>query len=452
MRNSVYLYGAQVATAIGGGLYWLLFAALLGPEPLGRAAYVVSLSAVAYAASQLGLNYVVMRVYAATGEPGYVYAAYLYNLAAASAASTATYLAASNVLGPAEAAAAAALTLLQTSTVLQAALVAAMRAHAVFVAVSLGLLTRFAVSLALLPMGWLAVALGYVSGFAVSLVVLGALALRYIRPSLRRLPLRDAVYGGVSAWAPQLAQSAVLGGTLAVYHVAGAGGAGVYYVSWAVASIVAGLSQSVARVALPYFAGGGQASPGTVLRLQLAMASPILAAALAAPRGILSLLGGAYEEGWALLSLLSAALYVATANMTLLNYMYAGARYARFLAYNMAAIVGIVGAVPAQAALGYHALGLGALLGNTAVLVVLIRELRLPLASLRPMLVALGMAPLALLHGPYWPLVAVGAAITALYRAIRLGSLTRDEAKSIARAALPRPLAELLAKAVDRLP
>lgn len=325
-RSGAHIYGQAIAFAVGGGLFWILMAALLGPQQMGKAAYAVSLASLASTVALLGLDRAVMKEY--PRNPSSLYAAASIYALVGGASSAAAAYAAYRELGAVGAAATAALALAQVSPIFTAALIASYRTERLPIYAASSIAARFAVALALIKSGWAAVALGYAAGSLVYLA-LTAYAAHTGRPPSAEKKLA-LVKAGLSAWPSQVVGAVLMGGGAALtYSSAGQEAAGIYYVAYTVASIAVGLPAAIATAALPYFASNNS-KPETLAGITAYVGSPFVAAAAAAPSAVLALLGREYARGGAQLALLSVALWLIAVASVYLNKTYAEGRYLRY--------------------------------------------------------------------------------------------------------------------------
>jgi len=330
-KTGFHIYGQSIAFAIGGGLYWIIAAALVGPAEMGKAAYVVSLAALASTAAALGLDSAVLKMQPRDRDAMYTATA-LY-LALSAPATAATAYAAWQSLGSPGAVAAAVLTLAWLSNVYTSAVVASFNAQRLPLYAAASIAARFAVTFAALGAGWAAVAYGYAAGSALYLALTAATATALWGRPRRLGGFREIVKAGLSAWPSQLVAAALMGGGTALAFSKAHEAAGAYYLAYTVATVAVGLPAAIARAAIPYFAATG--SPAErVATVTAYVGAPFVAATVATPSQILALIRQDYAVGGPDLAALAPALWLNAVASVHLNKKYADGRYVAYaLAY-----------------------------------------------------------------------------------------------------------------------
>ena len=425
-KTGFHIYGQSIAFAIGGGLYWIIAAALVGPAEMGKAAYVVSLAALASTAAALGLDSAVLKIQPKDRDAMYTATA-LY-LALSAPATTATAYVAWQSLGLPGAVAAAVLALSWLSNIYTSAIVASFNAQRLPLYAAASIAARFAVTFATLGAGWAAVAYGYAAGSALYLALTAATAAALWGRPRRLGGFREVAKAGLSAWPSQLVAAALMGGGTALAFSKAHEAAGAYYLAYTVATVAVGLPAAIARAAIPYFAATG--SPAErVATVTAYVGAPFVAAALAAPSQILALIRQDYAAGGPDLAALTPALWLNAVASVHLNKKYADGRYVAYaLAY---AAFGATLAV-ASAYIGYGPAALAAAAALYALSSAPPRHLTL-LATAAP-------APLLGAALP-WPAAVVAAFLLSLMTA---GALVGPEERRVVAELAPKHLKPLV--------
>lgn len=429
-KTGLHMYAQSVVLALGGGLFWILMAALLGPEEMGKAAYIVSLSTLASTLPALGLNSAVLKLQ--PQDPFAMYQATLLYLILATPATIAASHLAWQSLGPAGAIACAILALTWPSAVFTSAVIASFQARRLPAYSAASVAARFIVALLLLGSGWVAVAYGYAAGALLYLALVAPTAVLIWGKPSRHGSLRELVKAGLSAWPGQLIAALVMGGGTALSFASqGNRAAGTYYLAYTVASVAVGLPGAIATAALPYFAST-RSEPEKLASLTAYVGAPFVAAAVAAPSSILALINREYAQGGPQLALLAPALWLTAVSGVYLNKRYAEGRYlsyaAAYLAFG-ATLLALSQCTPFEVAALASSLALYALSGASP------RHLA-PLLTAAP-------APLLGMLAP-WPLAVAAAFLLSL--ALSSAVTGADERRVVAELAPKhlKPLVERL--------
>jgi len=425
-KTGFHIYGQSIAFAIGGGLYWIIAAALVGPAEMGKAAYVVSLATLASTAAGLGLNNAVLKIQPIDRDAMYTATALYLALSAPTTAAVA--YAVWQSLGAPGAVAATVLALSWLSNIYTSAMVASFNAQKLPLYAAASIAARFAVTFAALGAGWAAVAYGYAAGNVLYLALTAATAAAQWGKPRRLGDYWELTKAGLSAWPSQLVAAALMGGGTALAFSKAHEAAGTYYLAYTVATIALGLPAAIARAAIPYFAATG--SPAErVATVTAYVGAPFVAAALAAPSQILALVGRDYAAGGPDLAALAPALWLNAVASVHLNKKYAEGKYATYaLAY---AAFGATLAI-ASAYTGYGPAALAAAAMLYALSSAPPRHLAL-LATVAP-------APLLGVALP-WP-VAVGTAF--LFSLTAAGALVGPEERRVVAELAPKHLKPLV--------
>lgn len=197
-----------------------------------------------------------------------------------------------------------------------------------------------------IALGVLLVWLGYgfkgaVIGYLSSSIVGGVIGFYHsirsygYRLSLSVSRILEVVKAGMASWLPGVI--AMLGmwvGVLAVFGSSGASSTGLYYVAFALFSVISMIGTSIAQLLLPYLSGlseGRERIASKVVSLTLVLVTPIVFIGILYGRVPLRLLGSEYIEASPILAVLLLSTIPLIIVSSILNMVYAIGDYRRVL-------------------------------------------------------------------------------------------------------------------------
>jgi O-antigen/teichoic acid export membrane protein len=432
---------SNIASQLGGYLFWFVAAASVRASVLGEVAYLATLASVAAALLTLGVPTAVMRLWPATGDERYAEGALAFAVVAA--AGSLLFALWRPVLA-----------LLVVSGLMSAYYTAYFQTtyntRPVFYATVVGQTARVAPAPLLAPLGPDALAATY-SIPGLLLTGLGAAAFR-LRP--RVFGMRELARAGVAAWLPGAV--AVLGtnlGVVAAYNLAHAETAGYVYIAQILAGAAVGVSTIVTGVLLPYLSSSGEPDAAAVkaYRLALAVSAPLAAALVTGGVHFLSILGRQYAEAADALAVFTAADLLGLAASPLGSLMYAKGHYAPYLTVGVAANVT---RIVLYILLGSSDVGVAVsfLVGSLAAVMlyaVFQRPAAREMAAVTPKALLVSLP--ALVSAPFGVLPAAAGAVAGYALAVRLRLVTRGELAESARQILPTGLYVRVAPVASRV-
>ena len=218
------------------------------------------------------------------------------------------------------------------------------------------------IGLVLMGWGWAGAVIGYIALTPVAFTVklLPSLKLAKFRLCFNLQALRDVLKAGVVSWLP--AVIAVLGqqlGVLTLFGVKGASETGLYYVSFAIMGVVAGVGGSVLGLMMPVLSGmedGRKRACWRAIKISLALVTPLAFILATYPEVPLGLLGREYVNATPMLTLLALTIPAALINAGVTSLIYAYGMYAKILALGL---VGNLSRIVAYGPLSYLMGGFG---------------------------------------------------------------------------------------------
>lgn len=432
---------SNIASQLGGYLFWFVAAASVRASVLGEVAYLATLASIAAPLLSLGVPTAVMRLWPATGDGRYAEGALAFAVAAA--AGSLLFALWRPVLA-----------LLVASGIMSAYYTAYFQTtyntKPVFYATVAGQTARVAAAPLLAPLGPDALAATY-SIPGLLLTGLGAAAFR-LRP--RVFGMRELARAGVAAWLPGAV--AVLGtnlGVVAAYNLAHAEAAGYVYIAQILAGAAVGVSTIVMGVLLPYLSSSGEPEAAAVkaYKLALAVSAPLAAALVTGGVHFLSILGRQYAEAAAALAVFTVADLIGLAAGPLGGLTYAKGLYTPFLAVGVAANVTrivlyiLLGSSDVGVAVSFLAGSLVAVM----LYVVFQRPAAWEMAAVTPRALLASLPALVL--APFGVLPAAAGAVAGYALVVRLRLITRGELADLARQILPTGLYVRVAPVASRV-
>lgn len=460
VRGGLWLYLRSVVNNVSGFAYWMAVSAVGGAEVIGLTSATVALAGSVSAVLSLGVGAGLRRFvgfHAGRGDregvARYFWTVLLFRLATFVPAGAAMALAGAAGLGGGVLLYAGVIVALGPAAAFDELLASHLETKPVFLGSLIGNAVKLLLGVGLVAagMGWAGAVLGYVAltPAALAAKLRPSLRLAGSRPLFDARALRDVLRAGSAVWVPSVV--AVLGqqlGVLTLFGVRGASEAGLYYVSFAITSAVAGLGASIMGLMMPVLSGmedGRKRACRRAVRVSLALATPPALALAAYPEAPLGLLGEEYVAAAPALTLLAATVPASLLTAGVSGLLYAYGAYSPVLAVGMAGSLSRMAAyAPLSKLMGGTGTALSFALGACAGLAAAAAACRrvrfdpgfreAALAVAVPLCLALALRFL----GVGWPVGAplLLAASYACYP--RLGLLSRADLRELAYALAPR--------------
>ena len=483
-RNVLYLYMQGIVSSGAGYAFWLLVSRLTSPSIVGFASVAVVLGGIGASFACLGVPTGIRRFVGKNlGENGLrVQQRYLgvsLRLVGVGVAVVSSLLAIVSglpffpIMLPFEFLIVVIISLATSSLAwtLTGAFVAALRLKILFLTQLLASLLRIGVgvSLVLIGMGALGILLGNAMVDIVSLGILGSASLldrRNARGSatvrVDKGVARELLQASLVSWLPSIAS--VLGmnlGILAVFGASGAAEAGLYFIAFAILSIITGIYSSITGIAFPILSGmsnGRKMMAWRATRLSLVFCIPPTAAIIAYPRAVLGLFGAEYAAADTTLSalLLSVLPLIISGGVNTLAYAYGN--------YRQVLAMGLAGNVPTIILYPVLTAPLGGLGSASAYLVgafcsgifavIVARRIKMQIIwsdISKVILVPAGIGLVAFATKLDWMLGASALTALSFLAYARLNVLTRLDVRTLAEAALPENIAKMLSRRLGRI-
>lgn len=355
VRGGLWLYIAGLLSSFLGYLYWLLASRLVDPSVVGSAAAVVAFSTLITGLLTFGVPTGLMRfvgVGLGRGDSNMIFSysatAILFTVTldlAAAATLTISHLLGSNILSGFELTAAVVLTSLGWSSALTATFNSLLRTELTALASFTSAALRITIGLALLylGLGFVGIILGYIVSsitLNITLLIFWFKVKREAKTRLSLTNLVDMLKAGLATWLPgSLTLLAQQLGVLGLYTIVGGVETGLYYIAFAVASVIYSLPSSMLSLMLPALSamkGGRAQATARATRLSLALAAPPALILAAYPHLPLQLLGQSYLAADTTLMILIVGVLAAPIASGYSSYIYAEGRYTRVLLIGLA--------------------------------------------------------------------------------------------------------------------
>lgn len=348
VRGGLWLYVGGLLSSLLAYVYWLLASRIVGPSVVGSAAAVVAFSSLIVGLLGLGLPTGLMRFIGLSLGRGD------FRLALSYSASTLLFTAGLDIaaaiilillyqlgcaafsLSGVELFTAAVLVALNWYTVLTSTFNAMLRAELTALAQLTSAAVRLTAGITLLYLGFgfVGIMMGYIASSLTTDLLLLTLWLkvkRGVKPEASLKLVGDNVKAGLASWIPDMLT--IIGqqiGVLSLYGLVGRVETGLYYVAFAIASIVYSLPTSILSLSLPMLSGLSEGRDRAALRatrLSLATATPVALILAAYPHLPLQLLGQNYLEAAQPLRILALGVLASTIVSGYSSYIYAEGRY-----------------------------------------------------------------------------------------------------------------------------
>ena len=345
IRSGFWLYGVSILNNLFGFVYWFAISHIGGAQLLGLTSATVSLASMVSSILSLGIPTGLMRFLGIERGRREGLARYLWSSAIFLSSiylSTSLALLVLSMLGvsvanfsPSMFRAASILVALSSSSAFTTYLISTLRTRTLFLSVLIGNLLKLGIGIeaVYLGLGWFGAVLGYASIGAVNLCIGLYMAVKTlgVRVVLDPKAILRVLKAGLTVWIPSII--AIVGQWLSVLFVFGVKGAtetGYYYLAFTITGLAVGIATSMTTLLIPILSGmkrGRGYVSYTVMRLGLAIVSPIVFALLTYPHIPLELLGPEYVAASNTLRILLLSSFATIVLSTISNYMYSLALY-----------------------------------------------------------------------------------------------------------------------------
>lgn len=272
--------------------------------------------------------------------------------------------------------------------------------------------------------------------------------------------VNDTLKAGFANWLPGVVT--VVGiqfAILAVFGFRGASEAGIYYVAYAITSIVLALPMSLLGLLFPVLSGmsdGRKRATSNIIRISLDISVPIAIAVIVYSKFVLNLLGEEFVAGWLILSVLCLSVPLACVVQGVTSLTYATGLYRIVLAIGLAMSVTRVALyfllVPVWGGVGAAISFFAGFLISFLVTILIAYRIKFAImwevfiiTIMVPIIVGL---PVYFFNLPYYlgiPLILLGSSI--IYARLRV--ITRDDLGIIATAVLPQEVIKQITLKID---
>jgi len=304
-RGALYLYLNFIAGTVVGYLYWVIVSKMVTPEAVGLASTTVSIATLVSNLSILGVPIGVQRFIGKAFSNNDASSFKSYFMGAMTFLIFSSGTAALILVGlsgfvslsigiPISFIAIAAIMAFTSglATLFGIAFISSIRTDISLYTGVIASAARLALGVLLISVGLdaLGVAVGYLISSIVSLVFLGILGVRLLglhAPRLTFLHTKEIVQSGFANWVPTVI--ATIGAQLSVIVVYGFHGsfeAGLYYISFAMASVISAVSASVTGLSFPILSGmtdGRKRACWRAIKISLVIVVPLTVSLAAYP-------------------------------------------------------------------------------------------------------------------------------------------------------------------------
>lgn len=482
VRGGLWLYFRSLVNNLSGFFYWVVISAVGGVEIVGLTSATVALAGVVMGVLSLGEGVGVRRFVGVCvgrgdreGVARYFWSVALfrfitYVLVGLMMMAFSLFGLVSRYLNGGMLFYAGVMVVLGSVVIFDDLLASHLETKPIFIGSVVGNVVRLplGVGLVLLGWGWVGAVIGYIVLVPVAFVVklVPSLRLAGFRLCFDFQALRDVLKAGVVSWLP--AMLAVLGrqlGVLILFGVRGALETGLYYVSFAIMGVVAGIGGSVLGLMMPVLSGmedGRKRVCWRAIKISLAFVSPLAFALAAYPEVPLGLLGEEYVGAASMLMLLALTIPAVLICGGVTSLIYAYGMYVTVLVLGLVgSLLRVVMYIPFSYLMGGFGVALGYALGAYVVLalvVVVCRRIGFNLGFREVLLIIVFPLCLALIFhllSVGW-LMGVPLLLFLSYVGyLKVGVLSREDVRELAYALAPRQMVneiyEHLRPIIDRL-
>lgn len=350
VKAGFWIYWSSIVNNITGFVYWLLITKIAGSEILGLTSATIGLSAIIVGFINLGVLAGAQRFLGREWRRSreefneYFWSTFYLRLILHILAGTVLLLLGIMGVGfsnytPEMFKLTAVLVYIATFQIFGAYFTSILRTNVLFVSSLLGNITKLAVGIGLILLGYGFT--GAVIGYIFVNLSMGVIGFYHIVRnfgvsfSMRLSRVVEVVKAGMATWIPGLIT--MLGmwvGVLAVFGSSGAVNTGYYYVAFALFSVVSMIGASIAQLLLPYLSGideGRERIASKVVSFTLVLVTPIVFLGILYGRVPLRLLGEEYVEATPILSVLLVSTIPLLIVSSITNLIYAIGDYRRVL-------------------------------------------------------------------------------------------------------------------------
>ena len=453
--------------SLTGYIYWLAISKVAGPDVVGVASAIVGLACLVASVMSLGIPWGVQRFF------GKELSLNRFSYVGVYLGSSMMVLFLSNAIGvfillllaqilvlnigyDLFVMAIALLFLYSIANILTSLFRSALHTHIIMLVNVVAGLARIplGVYLVWIGLGWIGATLGMI--FMSLLTIIGFIF--FIMKEFKDINLdvswdvvKEVVKAGIPSWLPNsISMIGVQSGILAVFAVQGSFETGLYYIAFALSSIVSAIPRSVLTLMLPLLSGmrkGYVEAAERAMRLSLALSTPLAIMLALYPKLPLSLLGGMYIQAsgeLCILALSTPAIAIFTGIWSL--------AYARGL-YRLVLLLGLAQSIPrvlfylsltprmggVGAAVSFL---IGSLTGATAALIAA-RKLNLRLKPLDVTIIILIpclVASVVYLTSLPWIIASLLLLFVSFVLYALLGVVSKDDSEELMRSILPKEL------------
>ena len=382
IRGSAWLYFGSVISNLAGFFYWMIISAVGGVEVVGLTSTTYSLAGLVTGILSLGGEIGVRRFLGVCigkrdreGVVNYFWSTVLFRIATFTPVGLVMVIL--GLLGVSIGSLTAdmlfyagIIVVLNTTLVFDELLISHLNTRPIFIGALIGNAVRLplGVCLVLVGWGWIGAVIGIITmtpvAFAIKL--LPSLKLVGFKLRFKISAVKDVLKAGLASWLPSV--MTLLGaqlGVLTLFGVRGALETGLYYVAFAIVSVVVMISQSILGLIMPVLSGlenGRKRTCQRAIKISLVLSTPLAFALFAYPETPLKMLGEEYVEASCMLMLLTLTIPALTISSGVTSLLYAYGAYTTIL---VKGLVGNLTRIVFYAVLSQIAGGAGIALGYT---------------------------------------------------------------------------------------
>ncbi|HID16023.1 MAG TPA: hypothetical protein EYP16_04385, partial [Candidatus Atribacteria bacterium] len=351
VRGGFWLYLRSLVNNFSGFIYWMVLSAMGGAEIIGLTSATVALAGMVSSSLSLGVEVGVKRFAGVCrgrgdweGVADYFWTTFLFRVVVLVLAGLVMVVLGLIGLGG-MVFWAGVMVSLGWMAIFDALLASCLETKPIFIGSVVGNVVRLplGIGLVMAGFGWIGAVIGYMALTLVAFIV-------KLSPSLRLAKfklhfnfqfLRDVLKAGVAGWLPGVI--AVLSrqlGVLTLFGVWGALETGLYYVSFAIMGVVTGVGGSVLSLMMPVLSGmrdGRKRACWRVIKISLALVTPLAFILAVYPEVPLGLLGREYLDAAPILMLLATTIPVVLISSGVTSLLYAYGMYMTIL------VLGLIG-------------------------------------------------------------------------------------------------------------
>ncbi|RLG75275.1 MAG: hypothetical protein DRO23_04450 [Thermoprotei archaeon] len=479
IKGGFWLYSATVVQSIAGFLYWFILSAIGGLNVLGYTSTIVSLSVLIAGLLSLGVDFSVQKfIGKSLGNRDndslrlYFWTSALIFLGIYMAFSTILlFLGLANInlgnIAPKMLILTSLLLLLNYSLIFHGVLIALIRTDLLLLSTIIGSVLRFIVGIPLVihGWGWIGATLGYACSPLVMIITGTLYTLKRIgtKIAFSLAKAKEVLHAGFAVWFPKAIF--IVGqwsSVVVVFSFLGASETGRYYIAFAISTVILMASTSMIKLLLPVLSSmsdGRKRIGWKVLKLSLALSTPLMFILIAYPTVPLSILGREYMLASDILRLLIVATIPLAISNTVVNLVFSYGMYTKVLkiglCQNIPRLILYIVLVRMMSGLG---VAISYLIGSITGLLSSLKVasdvgFKIAWNDIGKILAApLVVSTVAYIFPPsLWPILSLTIILVSLISYIKLNVLDKYELKAIVTALLPRIIAVKLNSIIDKL-